>query len=367
MFHSIIYIAELSLPNTTAYSIHVIKMINSLSKIYNKTQLNTLFYNRNYNFKKIKKDFMLDSNKKIKIKHFFLNIKNNFYGRILFGFLNAIYLKNKPSDIITRSLMTSLFLILFKRKHILEIHQEFSGLTGFFFIKLNMINSKYIINIICITNALKDFYKKKTKKIIVIPDAVDPKNFKNKNNLKKKIKNIYYVGSFYKGRGIDLIIKLSQLLKSKKFFLYGSRPNDNLQKKVYNNVKIFNFIKYNNVPKIINKSDILLMPYSLNYVGTNAIGSASNTAKYASPLKMFEYLASGIPFISSNLKVLQEILINKKNCLIAKNNDPYTWKESILYLEKNLKLRKKMSKNALRTASQHTWDDRAKKIKLLYN
>ena len=127
MFHSIIYIAELSLPNMTAYSIHVIKMINSLSKIYNKTQLNTLFYNRNYDFKKIKKDFMLDSNKKIKIKHFFLNIQNNFYGRILFGFLNAIYLKNKPSDIITRSLMTSLFLdnMKFIKMYIINTIQTF--------------------------------------------------------------------------------------------------------------------------------------------------------------------------------------------------------------------------------------------------
>ena len=58
------------------------------------------------------------------------------------------------------------------------------------------------------------------------------------------------------------------------------------------------------------KADILLMPYSLNKVLTNSSGSSSNTAKYASPIKMFEYLASGRPILSSNLRVLKEILID---------------------------------------------------------
>ena len=50
------------------------------------------------------------------------------------------------------------------------------------------------------------------------------------------------------------------------------------------------------------------MPYSLSHIGIASIKNNINTAKYASPLKMFEYLASGTPLMASNLKVLKEIL-----------------------------------------------------------
>ena len=54
------------------------------------------------------------------------------------------------------------------------------------------------------------------------------------------------------------------------------------------------------------------MPFEKNvYVNSKNL----NTAKYMSPLKMFEYLASGRIIISSNIKVLKEVL-NKKNSII---------------------------------------------------
>ena len=47
------------------------------------------------------------------------------------------------------------------------------------------------------------------------------------------------------------------------------------------------------------------MPYSNN---VHIRAKNVNTANYCSPLKMFEFLATGIPIISSNIKVLRENL-----------------------------------------------------------
>ena len=60
------------------------------------------------------------------------------------------------------------------------------------------------------------------------------------------------------------------------------------------------------MPKILSKYDVLLMPYE-NSVMVNS--NNLDTSKYMSPLKMFEYLASGKIIISSNHKVLKEILV----------------------------------------------------------
>ena len=55
-----------------------------------------------------------------------------------------------------------------------------------------------------------------------------------------------------------------------------------------------------------------------------------------SPLKIFEYLASG-KIISSNHKVLKEILVNKYNSFIVKNNSAPEWIKTIKKIYKNKK------------------------------
>ena len=42
-----------------------------------------------------------------------------------------------------------------------------------------------------------------------------------------------------------------------------------------------------------------------------------DTGRWMSPMKMFEYMAAGVPVISSDLAVLREILINEKNALLV--------------------------------------------------
>ena len=58
---------------------------------------------------------------------------------------------------------------------------------------------------------------------------------------------------------------------------------------------------------------------------------------------MFEYLITGIPMISSNIKVLREKLIHNHNCLLLvdKYENVNDWVKSIKRLKNNYKLRKK--------------------------
>ena len=258
--------------------------------------------------------------------------------------------------------MCSFFLILFKKKHFLEIHHDLRGLTKFLFLNLNFISSKFIIKLIFITKSLQKYFNDYDIKSIVLADAVELKNFK-KVKLKSKVKNIMYIGSFYKGRGIDLILNIAQKLKNKNFLLYGKRKNDVIDVNYIKlkNVKIFDLIKYSKVPLNLIKADILLMPYSLTGVSINTLGN-DDTSKFASPIKMFEYLASGVPFISSDMSVLKEILLDKTNCIIAKDNSIEEWVKAIELLESNLILRKKIVRNALICASKNTWFLRTKAI-----
>jgi glycosyltransferase involved in cell wall biosynthesis len=359
---NIYYIADLNLSTLKAYTIHVMKMIDNFNYFADHVELLVYSQRKNFTLNKIKKIFILLSKKNFFIKNFFTKPRNSFFYRIVFGYLSANYLKKKNGLVITRSFMASLFLILFKKKHFLEIHHNLKGLTRFMFLNLNLISSNSIIKIIFITKSLKKNFNNYDIKSLVLPDAVELKNFK-RVKIRSKIKNIVYVGSFYKGRGIDLILKIAEKLKDKNFFLYGKRKTDliNSDYKKLNNVKVFNLIKYSEVPSKLAKADLFLMPYSLDGIFIDALGN-NDISKFTSPMKMFEYLASGAPLISSNIPVLKEILIHKKNCLISKDNSLNTWVKNIQLVEADYQLRNKIIKNALISASKNTWFLRANKI-----
>tara|TARA_B100001059_G_C17797911_1_gene564252 strand:+ start:254 stop:1351 length:1098 start_codon:yes stop_codon:yes gene_type:complete len=353
----VIYIAETSLTNKSAYSHHVIKMCDAFTKLEHEVTLITSKKNLNFIFKKLKKDFALKGKKSFKILSFTKFNSENFFTRILFGIQTSIFIKNNKADLIlSRSIITSFILTLFKIHHFLEIHSEFKSLTKFIMINLNFIKSNYIIKKILISKALNRVFNFNKNEILILHDGVDIQNFK-KSKIRNNIKNATYIGSFYKGRGLEIILELAKKFKKIKFNLYGDSKNTfqtNLK-----NIKVFDYKPYRKIPLILSKSDLLLMPYANNVsVRSNNL----NTADYCSPLKMFDYLASGKIIISSKLDGICEVLKHKKNSLIVKKYNITNWVDIFQKVIKNKYPLKKIQKNAFLTSRNYTWEKRALKI-----
>jgi len=351
------YIAEFSLPAKNAYSIHVLKMCDNIKGLNYK--LNLIIPSCQLKFSKIKDDYNLKNRFKI-ISIFKGKNSINFIHRIIFALYAAIIVKkNSPNLVITRSLLSSFFLSLFRKKHYLEVHGNIYGLTNFLFLRLNYINSKYIIKIIFITKNLAKHYKINKKKYIILPDGFDAKDFKYQFKRINKISKFIYTGSFAAGKGTDIIIKLAYLLPDKLFYLYGNQSHLKF-KNIPKNVKIFSYVQYKYIPRILSNADALLMPYK-NKVFYNKLLS-DNIGNFHSPLKMFEYLASGKILISSNRRVLKEILKNKVNCLIVKKNNINAWLQCIKYAENNLKRINQITKYARKDVQNYSWEKRVKNI-----
>lgn len=207
-----------------------------------------------------------------------------------------------------------------------------------------------------ISKALNRIYKLKKTKILILHDGVDIKNFK-KSKIKSKIKIASYVGSFYKGRGVEIIEELAKRFKEINFHLYGNKRKSLKSKNT--NIKFFGHIDYNKVPLVLSNSDVLLMPYA-NEVSIRA--KDINTANYCSPLKMFDYLAAGKVIMSSKLDGICEILKHNRNSIIVKKYDKNVWIKEFNYLLKNKYNIRKLSKNSFITAKKNTWKLRVKKI-----
>ena len=364
MLKKIIYISDLSLPSNKAQAVHIFKLLDNFLQFSDKAILICPNLKKKIQKGFFKKYFNLHSNKDIEIHNLFKKAySNSFLRRLIFGLKVGIKLRNENNLIISRSLISSFILSLFRVKHFIEIHQEIKGLTKFLLINLNFINSKYITKVIFISNNLSKFFDIKDNNFIILHDACDLKDFRERKKLRKKIKKIFYVGSFYKGRGIDIIQKLSKLTPDLDYYLYGLRDEKISSSK---NFKVHPVVSYRESVNLIKSADLLLMPYQTK-VSINSDNFNDDISQFISPLKMFEYLATGIPIISSDLKVLREILKDQKNSVLVKNyTNPFAWKKAILSLSNNYSLRNYISKNSLATAEKNTWKKRSEKIHNIY-
>ena len=126
------------------------------------------------------------------------------------------------------------------------------------------------------------------------------------------------------------------------------------------NLNISEYIPYNRLSHYIGKMDIVLMPSNRNKL--KSLGGVGNIAKYTSPLKLFDYLASGKLIISSKLKVFEEIIKNKENCIMIRRLDTILWLKTIKQLKNKVNEINKIKKNAFMLSKKFTYEKRAEKI-----
>jgi hypothetical protein len=352
-----LYIAETSLDYLTGYSIHVMKSVDNIYKVKKTAKLYVPKFRLKKN--KLKKRYNLYNLNHIEIIQSVFYNYNFFLFRMFFGFQSALYAKkNLNKTILTRSIWSSIFMVLFNVQHILEIHNISKGVAGFILIKLNIINSKIIKKVVVINYELVKYLSLKKKKFIVLPDAVDLRNFNIKKRKKFTKENILYYGSFFKGRGLSLIFQIADHFKDIKFTLIGGSKKFMDIRNKNKNIKLFKQVDYSKIPKILKQFDFVLMPYETKvYVNSRNL----DTSEYMSPLKMFEALAMGNIILSSNFKILKKVLKNNYNSLIVKKNTSLEWIKLIESLKKKNNFQK-ISNNAIKTAKFYSWENRVTKI-----
>jgi glycosyltransferase involved in cell wall biosynthesis len=106
--------------------------------------------------------------------------------------------------------------------------------------------------------------------------------------------------------------------------------------------------------------DVLLMPYQQSV----SIGvRGHDTARWMSPMKMFEYLASGTPVVSSDLTVLREVLRNGENALLVSPTAVDQWTTAVDRLLGDQAFAQQLGRAGHATyASGYTWTTRAQRI-----
>ncbi len=224
--------------------------------------------------------------------------------------------------------------------------------------------------VIVITPWEKKFIKKfggKENQIEIIPNGMSKDFFKKKknNDFKKKfnIKTkflVLFFGRLNITKAPDKFVEIAKLILKKQknvtFVIRG--PDEGMKEKVKRLIKNENKIlllsetrNRNEIIKMYQSADVYVLP----------------SYREGLPLTLFEAMASGMPIVASPVNGIPYEIKDKKNGFLVKYGENYKFKEKIIELLKNKKLRDRISKNNLKKAKNYDWEIITKKTMKVYN
>lgn len=234
--------------------------------------------------------------------------------------------------------------------------------------------------LIVTTNKLKELYMGLgvlKDKILVAPDGVDLTKFAismTRDQARREVglpldkKIIGYVGRFHTmemRKGLDTMIKALRILKEEGFgdvmlcFVGGPLEmapsyldlarKEGIEEK---ELRFANHVPPERIPLYLRSFDICTMPFPWT----------EHFAYYASPLKLFEYMASKTPIVATDLPSTREILRDGENAILVEPDDPRALAEGIKRVLSDAELTARIGRQAREDVVQYTWEKRAVNI-----
>lgn len=362
----IVYFSKAIFPNKSANSVHLMKMCQAISNVFSDvTLVGFKSKETKITINEILERYDVKSSFRLKL----LNTPNRGISIYYLAFiLTWLMFKDRKGYLIySREPIIVLIALRLGFKGILESHDFFDS-KGRREIEMKIFSNTNFVKLVVISQALKDDYQDHFKivpKIEVHHDAADivPENFPFKHTWlgRNKALQIGYFGHLYKGRGIEIIIAAAKELKDYDFHIFGGLTSDIEKYTIMSqsvNIFFHGFKEQKELPWLRSKCDILLMPYQEEL---SVFNYDKSSAKWMSPMKLFEYMSSRKAIISSDLPVLREIL-NETNSILVKPDLVSDWIKAINLLS-NKDCRERLANNAHRDfISKYTWAKRAENI-----
>ncbi len=234
---------------------------------------------------------------------------------------------------------------------------------------LGRISESYLWNhqaaLVTISDSLLTLYRQRYPALqahnsIAIHDGVDLRLFsshdsgeaRNRLGIDPAAKLVMYVGSLWLIKGVDVLVAAARMRPDIQWYLIGRQMPDFVawlhSQQLTDNLHIVSEVRHREVPTYLQGADILVIPHPDNQ-------------RSQSPLKAFEYLASGKYIIASNAPSLREIMPStvgwfepgKSDGLVAAVDDYWHNKEHY----------DTVAQGNISYVRKFTWDARARAIR----
>jgi glycosyltransferase involved in cell wall biosynthesis len=174
---------------------------------------------------------------------------------------------------------------------------------------------------------------------------------------------VAYAGHLYPWKGSDLVIRAIARVPGARALIVGGHPDESdwarvqhlaRELGVLDRVTLTGFVASTEVAARLAAASIFVVPTV-----------ATPSARYTSPLKLFEYMSLGRPIVATDLPSVREILADDVNGLIVPPDDPDAMASAILRLASHPDLADRLARRAFADVEAYSWRRRAERVAAL--
>ncbi|MES1023199.1 glycosyltransferase family 4 protein [Gloeocapsa sp. BRSZ] len=196
-------------------------------------------------------------------------------------------------------------------------------------------------------------------RIHVIPNGVNPHRFAIDLTPSiptlPEVFTVGFVGTMKPWHGLSTLIEAFEILhcadNTTRLLIVGDGPTkdevleDLATRGLTHAVHLTGAVSAEQIPGLLASMDVAVAPYSLR------------SHFYFSPLKVYEYMAAGLPVVASNIGQISHVLQNRVNGLLYSPGDVLQLAALLYHLRWQPELRSRLGQAARQTVlANHTWD-----------
>jgi glycosyltransferase involved in cell wall biosynthesis len=223
--------------------------------------------------------------------------------------------------------------------------------------------------LVAITSALRDHLLTRIsapERVIVAHDGVDLDMFDSlspsgRRDIRDRLGYddattvVGYTGRVNDAKGVPTILEAAELLAGSPVrFLFVGKVYDDMAERaaLVPSVTMIGFVPPADVSAWTAAMDIVVMSTSAEI----------SYAEFTSPLKLFEYMASGRPVLCSDLPVMREVLTHESNALFFHADCAESLAAGIARIRGDTMLAESIARRARSDVARYTWDERARRV-----
>lgn len=358
----IIYLASIRLPTEKAHGVQIMKTCEAFAgkghdvELAVPTRANSISEDP-FEYYRVKRLFKITT---LKVPDLVSLGGIGFFFSSLYFAERARWLKQFwEADIIySRDALVLLQYLLLGRRLIYEAHGAPTLLARFV--------ARFAYRIVAISQATGESFISigvPREKIVVAPDGVDLDAFAHPElkeaarvrlGLPQDKKIVMYIGRVDGWKGVDTLCEAARLLPSYILVvIIGGEPEQiAILEKQYPQVRFLGFRPYRELADNQAVADALILPNT---------GKSEVSMLYTSPLKLFSYMASGIPIVASDTPATREVL-SDEDAYFFIPDDSRALVGQIEVVFANTEQSHEKATRAKEKVKAYTWQERAKQI-----
>jgi glycosyltransferase involved in cell wall biosynthesis len=174
-----------------------------------------------------------------------------------------------------------------------------------------------------------------------------------------------YAGHLYPWKGVDLVVEAVAALEATRAVIVGGHEEEPdlarvkalaAERGCASRITFTGLIPPADVAARLRDTDVLILPNPASAISTS----------FTSPLKLFEYMASGRPIVASGLPSLREVLRDGENALLVEPGNAPALTAGIRRIKDDPALGERLARQALADVQQFTWGRRAERLEALF-